>query len=115
MNALRRIESVTSIALVADKNTATCFKLAGLKHVYSVESPEEAEKRIRTLLEKDDPAIILITERLFNQIHSSLENASERRYPVVIPIPDTKGRKMLKIDPIIELVRRKTGIEVKLQ
>jgi len=103
---------MTGIALVADKNTVTCFKLAGLSKVYSVEDAQEAEKCLQVLLENDNLRIILVSERLLSQI-PIFEKISERKYPLIIPIQDLKGRSMLKSDLIVELIKRKTGIEVK--
>jgi vacuolar-type H+-ATPase subunit F/Vma7 len=103
------------IALVADKNTVECFKLAGLKDVYSVEKAEDAEKHLHTLLEKKDIAIVLVTERIMDQIHDTIDKIMELKYPVIIPIADMKGPITLKTDLIVELIRNKTGIEVKLR
>ena len=102
---------MSGIALVADKNTVTCFKLAGLSNVYSVEDAKEAEKCLQTLLEKDNLKIVLVSERLLNQIQ--IFEIAARKYPLIIPIPDIKGPSMLKTDLIVELIKRKTGIEVK--
>jgi V/A-type H+-transporting ATPase subunit F len=106
---------MTGIALIADKNTVTCFKLAGLKNVYSVESAEEAERRIRELSENPDFAIILVTERIINQIQATIKKITERKYPLIIPFPNVKGPITMKTDLIIELIKRKAGIEVKLR
>ena len=103
---------MTGIALVADKNTVTCFKLAGLSNTYSVEDAKGAEKRLQELLEKGNLAIVLVSERLLDQIQI-LEKIAEQKYPLIIPIPDIKGPKLLKTDLIVELIKRKTGIEVK--
>ena len=105
---------MVGIALVADKNTVTCFKLAGLKNVYCVETVEEAEKCIRELSEEPNLAIILVTERVVNQIYGTLEKIIERKYPLIVPIPNTRGPMTMKTDLIIELIRRKAGIEIKL-
>ena len=106
---------MTRIALVADKNTVTCFKLAGLRDVYSVESAEEAERCIRELSMKPDFVIILVTERIVDQIHAAIEKTTERRYPLIIPIPDVRGPITMKTDLIVDLIKRKAGIEVKLR
>ena len=105
---------MVGIALVADKNTITCFKLAGLKNVYCVENAEEAEKHIRKLSEDPNLAIILVAERVVNQIYGTLEKIIERKYPLIVPIPDTGDSTTMKTDLIVELIRRKAGIEVKL-
>lgn len=102
------------IALIADKDTATCFKLAGLKHIYPVINAAEAEKRITELSEKPDFAIVLITDHLAEQIHSMIEKIAEHKHPLIIPIPNTRRSGVLKTDLIVELIRRKVGVEVKL-
>ena len=105
---------MTKIALVADKNTVACFKLAGLKDVYPVKNAEEAEKNVRELSEKTDITVLLITERLIDQIDAVIENITERKYPLIVPIPDMGDPVTMKTDLIIKLIRSKVGIEVKL-
>ncbi|UCE15916.1 MAG: V-type ATP synthase subunit F [Candidatus Bathyarchaeota archaeon] len=105
---------MAGIALIADKNTATCFKLAGLKDTYPVENAEEAEKCVRELSEKPNLAIILVTERIVDQNYSVIKKISERKQPLIVPIPDTGGPTTMKTDFIVELIKRKAGIEVKL-
>ncbi len=112
---MRKTKSMGKIVLVADKNTVACFKLAGLGDAHSVGSAGEAEKQVLELLENPDLTAILVTERIVNQIPVVMEKATERKYPVIVPIPDVKGKTALKTDLLIDLIRRKTGIEVKLR
>ena len=103
---------MTGIALLADRHTVTCLKLAGLHNVFAVENPKEAEKLLLSLLQKDNLRIILVSERLINQINI-FEKISDQA-PLIIPIPDLQGQTPLKTDLIAELIKRKTGIAVKL-
>ena len=103
---------MTEIALIADRNTVTCFKLAGLSDVYLVKDAKGAEKCLEDLLEKENLKIVLVSERVLNRIQI-FEKIAERQSPLIIPIPDLQGPKMLKTDLIVELIKRKTGIEVK--
>ena len=100
------------ITLLADRHTVTCFKLAGLSNVISVEDTKEAEKHLLVLLEKDNLSVILVSEHLMNQIQL-FEKIAERQRPLIVPIPSLQGPKMLKTDLVAELIKRKTGIEVK--
>lgn len=100
------------IALVADRHTVTCFKLAGLSNIFSVENAKEAEKCILALLEKNNLGIVLVSVSLLNEIQI-FEKIVEPKGPLIIPIPELYGPKVLKIDLIAELIKRKTGIEVK--
>ncbi len=102
------------IALVADQSTATSFKLAGLSDVTAVKNAEEAEKRIDELLARADMAVILVTERLVDEVSGLAEKVAERKYPLIVPIPEIRGPLVTKTDLMVELIRRKAGIEVKL-
>jgi vacuolar-type H+-ATPase subunit F/Vma7 len=103
---------MNEIALVADRDTATCFKLAGISNVFSVKGIKEAEEKMLGLLEKNSTKIILITERLLNKIRIT-ERFTEQNAPLIIPIPDLNGPKQPKADFLNKLIYRKTGIEVK--
>ena len=105
---------MTVIAIVADRRTATSFKLAGLKSVYRVENAAEAEKCIRDLLERSDLTVILVTQGIADQIHELIEEIGDRKYPLVVPVPSAEGATTMKRDLIVELIKRKAGIEVKL-
>ena len=103
---------MNTLALIADKQTITCFKLAGLSNIFSVENAKEAEKHLLALLEQSNLKIILVTERLLNKMQI-FEKISQPQSPLIIPIPDLQGPTTLKTDFIAELIKRKTGIEVK--
>ncbi len=102
------------IALIAGKDTSTCFRLAGLKDVYPATNAEEAENRLNDLLTQQDLAMILVAERFVDKIQNITAKATEYKYPLVVPIPDLTGTMPLKTDFIVELVRSKAGIEIKL-
>ena len=103
------------LAVIADENTVNCFKLAGLEYAYSVETAEEAERRIREFLEIPDFAVIITTDHIANRIRATInEITEEHEYPIIISIPNVGGPSLLLLDPITELIKRKTGIELKL-
>ena len=70
------------------------------------------KKILEAFLEKNNLKIILVSERVLNKLQI-FEKIAERQSPLIIPIPDLQGPKMLKTDLIVELIKRKTGIEVK--
>ena len=103
------------IAIVADGDTVNCFKLAGLEYAYPVKTAEEAEKRIREFLETPDFAVIITTDQIANRNRATInEITEEHEYPIIISIPNVDGTSLLLLDPITELIKRKTGIELKL-
>ncbi|MFW6117515.1 MAG: V-type ATP synthase subunit F [Thermoproteota archaeon] len=104
------------IAIVADGDTVNCFKLAGLECAYSVKNAEEGEEQILELLESSDFAVIITTNLIANRIRDTINEINlEREYPVVISIPEVEGSSLQGSDPITELIKRKTGIELKIQ
>jgi vacuolar-type H+-ATPase subunit F/Vma7 len=102
------------IAFILDKSSATCFKLAGIKEVYSANNAEEAEKKVNELLQDPDLLAIVIIDHLFRQIPTTIESIERRRRPILLSIPGTKGPFPIEPDPLAELIRRKVGIEVRL-
>lgn len=100
------------IALLTDRHTATCFKLAGLNNIVSVEDPKETDRKLTMLMEKDNIEIIIITDNLMNQIQI-YDKIVEKQHPLIIPIPNLLVTKKQKTDLIAELIKKKTGIEVK--
>lgn len=101
------------IALIADKNTITSFKLAGLSDVHIADNEKEAKKVAQELLETNPPRIILVSERLLKEI-KTLDIISEPKSPLIIPIPDLQCQKLQKPNLMVDLIKRKTGIEVNL-
>ena len=101
------------ISFVLDRSTASCFKLAGVKDVYTVESADEAGEKIDELLKDQEMLAILVVDHLFNQIPDLAERAEKRTYPLITSIAGTKGPAPVRTDPLAELIRRKVGIEVK--
>ena len=103
------------IAIVADFDTVNCFKLAGLKHTYAVKNAAEAEERVHGLLETPDLALIIVTDQIANRIRTTInEVTEEKEFPLIISVPSISGSSPLVVDPINELIKRKTGIELKL-
>jgi vacuolar-type H+-ATPase subunit F/Vma7 len=101
------------IGLLADKHTATCFKLAGLKAVFSVNDPTQAEKKFSEIMEKSNLRILLVSEPILTKIQIATKS-SEQQIPLIIPIPTMKSRGTPRVDFMADLIKRKTGIEVKL-
>jgi vacuolar-type H+-ATPase subunit F/Vma7 len=106
-------EKVLKISFVLDRATASCFRLAGVKGVYSVESADEAGQKIDELLKDPEMLAILVVDYLFNQIPDLAERTEKRTYPLITSIAGTKGPVPIRTDPLAELIRRKVGIEVR--
>jgi vacuolar-type H+-ATPase subunit F/Vma7 len=103
------------IAVVADEDTVNCFKLAGLEHAYSVKSATEADERIREFSKDSEFAIIVTSDIIANRIHNTINEITEKqKFPIIISIQKLGGSPKVSFDPITEIIKRKTGIELKL-
>jgi vacuolar-type H+-ATPase subunit F/Vma7 len=103
-----------NIALIADVDTLNFFKLGGLEHVFEANKPEEAEKHLRELIEKPEFTILITTDYLANKNRALInEIIEEHEFPIIISIPALGDTSQPVTDTITELIRRKTGIELK--
>jgi V/A-type H+-transporting ATPase subunit F len=104
------------IALIGDRHTVYGFRLAGLRKTFRIEGTGKED--IRSVL-KDlfggNIALILVTERVAEEIGGMLEEAARFKkgiVPIVIKIPDSTGTSLDRIDPIRELIRKTVGFEI---
>jgi len=100
------------IAIIGDIDTVVGFRLAG---VLKSQTPNEATETRKALLDfASDPAvsIIIITEQLAEAIRESVEEISQRPYPVIVEIPDKSGHLLEKESPLRRLVKRAIGVEL---
>lgn len=103
--------SKSSIAVVADSDTITGFRLGGIKEVYTVESSEEAPKIIKNLT-LEGYSIIITTEKIGDEIRNFIDKITKNRtLPIIVEVPDKTGPIKRAADPIQELVKRAIGIE----
>ena len=102
------------IALIADDVTANYFKIGGLKHVFAVKWPKDAEKILLKLIEKKNFSILITTEKIISKNRTLINKIiEEHEFPIIISIPTLGDTGHLGTDTITELIRRKLGIELK--
>ncbi len=102
----------SNITVVADEDTVTGFRLAGVKGGYIVKEPKEAEPIIRDLIKKE-VSIIIITEKIGDELRDFIEESTRSgALPIIIEIPDKYGPSERKVDPLRELIKRVIGVEM---
>ncbi len=102
----------SSVAVMADKDTVTGFRLGGIKEGYPVENMEEAGKVLEDLINKDF-SIIITTEKIGIEFRDTINKlTNERALPMVIEIPDKSGSIKRESDPMSELIKRVIGVEM---
>lgn len=99
------------IAALCDKDTATGFRLAGVKNIYI---PEENIKNVwNEIKDQDDIAVLFITEKIAEKLGKYLKDFRIRnRIPIIVEIPDKKGHKKDHEDYVSHLIKKAVGIEV---
>ncbi|RLF42376.1 MAG: V-type ATP synthase subunit F [Thermoplasmata archaeon] len=94
-----------------DRETAIALKLTGIKDIIIPAEGEEI-KQWNKIEEQEDIGIIFITEELADKIGKRLREYSLRNLiPIIIEIPDKKGRRKEHIDYISYLIKKAVGVE----
>ena len=99
------------LAGLCDKDTAAGLRLAGIKELFI---PEKNELNIwNKIKERDDIGILFITEEIVRTLDKNLKDYRLiYNIPIIIEIPDKKGRKKDHIDFISHLIKKAVGIEI---
>lgn len=102
----------SKIAIMADQDTVTGFKLGGIKEGYPVDTMAEAGKTLEELV-KNDFSIIITTEKIGDEFRDTIDKLTkEKALPMIIEIPDKTGSIERETDPLRELIKRVIGVEM---
>jgi len=73
----------------------------------------DIEKKFDEVVEDSEVAIVIITERMADKIAKKIEKVKlQRELPVIVEIPDKKGKMEGREDSVEKLVKRAVGVEV---
>lgn len=104
-----------SIAVLADRDTATMFRLVGIRNSFAVEEPEKGRELLASLARDEKYALVMITYALAAAMESLIATIAERQErPLIAVIPSRERPISERIAPIRELIRRVVGVEVKM-
>jgi V/A-type H+-transporting ATPase subunit F len=99
------------IAALCDKDTATGFKLAGVKKIFIPE--KNLLKSWNEIKDEEDIAILLITEKIARDLGKYLKDFRTRNsVPIIVEIPDKKGHSKDHVDYVSHLIKKAVGIEI---
>ncbi len=102
----------SSIAVIADPDTVTGFKLGGIKEGYPVEDMTEAKNTFEEIF-KQDFSIIITTEKIGDELRETIDKLTgASALPMIIEIPDKTGPTERAADPMRELIKRVIGVEM---
>ena len=97
------------IAGICDNDTAMGLRLAGVKEVYVPNG--DAVKIWNGISDRDDIGIVFITEKIVEDIGNYLKDYRIRNnVPIVVEIPDKKGRKSEHLDSVSDLIKKAVGV-----
>jgi len=99
------------LAALCDKDTAVGLQLAGIKETYVLK--EDSAKIWKELSERDDIGIIFITERIAEDLQRELKDFRlQNNIPIILEIPDKKGRLQDRVDFVSHLIKKAVGVEI---
>ena len=105
------------VAIVADKSTATGFKLAGITHIHIVDLPVDHDQIKRTIVEvsaEPDVKFIITTEHIVDTYGFEDFEKLRKTLPeqiIVSVIPDRKGsRRKIGEGHLYKLIGRAIGL-----
>jgi V/A-type H+-transporting ATPase subunit F len=102
------------VAAIADSDTIVGLKLAGVKLSYVAETPQQAEEAFDKVLQDQNIGLIVFSEKIADKIRDAITNlTSQKTIPIVVEIPDKRGVQPGRRDPLMDMIRRAVGIELK--
>ena len=98
--------------LISDNtDTLVGMRLAGITGVL-VHEKEEVQQALTDAMDKDDIAVILMTERFVSLCHELIYDLKlNRQRPLIVEIPDRHGNGRAK-DSITKYVRDAIGVKI---
>ena len=99
------------LAGLCDKDTAAGLRLAGVKELFVAETNELP--LWNQIKERDDIGILFITEEIVSNLDKHLKDYRLiHNVPIIIEIPNKKGRKKDHVDFVSHLIKKAVGIEI---
>ena len=99
------------LAAFCDNDTAVGMRLAGVSELFIPNGkPLEVWNQI---IERDDIGILFVTEQIAGDIEKYLKDFRIRHnIPIIVEIPDKKGRKEDHVDFVSHLIKKAVGVEI---
>jgi V/A-type H+-transporting ATPase subunit F len=105
------------LVVLTDSDSADGFRLAGVD-VEVVESPEEARRKLASLVDEDSSGIIAVNERLMSCVDERLRKKIDSIYrPIVVSLPIREKLEMGEDHRayLSRLIRRAIGFDITLR
>jgi V/A-type H+-transporting ATPase subunit F len=100
------------LAAICDRDTAVGFRLSGIKDIL-IPNDNNALQIFNQIQDRNDIGILFITEKIVEDLDIRLKDFRVRNnIPIIVEIPDKKGRRKDHIDFVSHLIKKAVGIEV---
>ena len=100
------------LAALCDNDTAVGFRLAGVQELFVPNG--NIRDLWNQISERDDIGILFVTEKVAEDLGKYLKDFRIRNnIPIIVEIPDKKGRIKDHVDFVSHLIKKAVGIEVK--
>jgi len=99
------------MAVIGDEDTVALFTFAGVGR--GVVAGGEVAAQLDELVEDPDIGVIIITERIADTLLDKITKIKlQRELPIIVEIPDKRGREEEREDSLDALIRRAVGVEI---
>ena len=100
------------LAGFCDPDTAVGLRLAGIHNLY-VPIENNPKDIWYQITEKDDIGVLFVTEKIAEDLGKHMKDYRIRNnIPIIVEIPDKKGRIKDHVDFVSHLIKKAVGIEV---
>jgi vacuolar-type H+-ATPase subunit F/Vma7 len=108
-----RVEKGLRIAYMGNGTLSLGFKIAGVTEAHSVNDTSEAEAKLKSLIERGDVGIIIVTSsaRKLVKDRKLSEAISGSIMPIIIEIPEL-NENITEEDTLRQLILRAIGIDI---
>ncbi len=106
------------IGIMADRETATYFRLGGIENSWVVNSPDDAVKTFEDIKSKHTVSLVIVTDAVFDWIKDHVgKGKREVELPLVVSVPTRKGgiAGRPQVDLLADLIKRTVGVEIRVQ
>ena len=101
------------LAALCDQDTAVGLRLSGIHEIFVVDK-DNSINLWNQISEKDDIGVLFVTEKIAEDIGKYMKDYRLRNnLPIIVEIPDKKGRITDHVNFISNLIKKAVGIEIK--
>lgn len=99
------------MAVIGDEDTVTLLTFAGVSQ--GVVAGEDVATQLDELVENPEVGVIIMTERIADMLLDKITKIKlQRELPIIVEIPDKRGKEEEREDSLDILIRRAVGVEI---